>query len=201
MIDSTVNERVVAAIAADGYAIEPDFLDANVVRALRERVEALAVQGLLAPAGVGRGTGRVARRDIRGDGIHWLADAAEDPSERPLFDALEGLRTAINRELMLGLFEFEGHYAVYPAGARYARHRDRFRDDDARVLSLVLYLNLSWQTGDGGELRLYVDDVAARDIMPAGGTLVAFLSGRFDHEVLPAARERLSIAGWYRRRV
>jgi SM-20-related protein len=29
---------------------------------------------------------------------------------------------------------------------------------------------------------------------------VCFLSERFEHEVLPATRERLSIAGWFRRR-
>ena len=30
--------------------------------------------------------------------------------------------------------------------------------------------------------------------------VVAFQSERFEHEVLPATRERLSFTGWYRRR-
>jgi SM-20-related protein len=34
------------------------------------------------------------------------------------------------------------------------------------------------------------------DVAPRGGTLVAFLSGTFHHEVLPATRERLSVTGW-----
>jgi hypothetical protein len=38
------------------------------------------------------------------------------------------------------------------------------------------------------------------DDMARGGTLVVFLSDRFPHEVLPARRERLSLAGWFRRR-
>ena len=38
------------------------------------------------------------------------------------------------------------------------------------------------------------------DVLPRGGTLVVFLSDRFPHEVLPARRERLSLAGWFRRR-
>lgn len=30
------------------------------------------------------------------------------------------------------------------------------------------------------------------------GTLVVFLSEEFEHEVLPAKRDRYSIAGWFR---
>jgi len=112
------------------------------------------------------------------------------------------LREQLDRELFLGLRELEAHYALYPPGARYARHRDRFRDDDARVLSAVLYLNDDWNEADGGALRLYFDTGVStpyRDIAPHAGTLVLFLSAEFDHEVLPATRERLSVAAWFRR--
>ena len=101
---------------------------------------------------------------------------------------------------MLGLFSFEGHYAIYPPGGGYARHKDRFRDDDARVLSCVAYLNDEWRACDGGALRIHRDAAPPLDVLPRGGTLVAFLSERFDHEVLPAARERCSVTGWFRRR-
>jgi SM-20-related protein len=37
-------------------------------------------------------------------------------------------------------------------------------------------------------------------VAPVGGTLVAFLSERFHHEVLPARRERYSLTGWFTRR-
>jgi len=198
--DSAVHDRIVAALAADGYAIVPGFLGANAVRGLREHARALDEQGLLVPAGIGRGARRTVRRDVRGDRIRWLGDAPDARAERPLFEALAALRAAVNRELTLGLTAFEGHYALYPAGARYARHRDRFRDDDARVLSIVLYANASWRKADGGELRIHVSDERVHDVVPKGGTLVVFQSGRFEHEVLPATRERLSIAGWFRRR-
>jgi SM-20-related protein len=39
---------------------------------------------------------------------------------------------------------------------------------------------------------------ALRDVLPAGGTAVAFLSEAVHHEVLPATRERLGVAGWFR---
>ena len=35
-------------------------------------------------------------------------------------------------------------------------------------------------------------------IAPKPGTLVVMLSERIPHEVRPAARERLSLAGWFR---
>jgi SM-20-related protein len=114
---------------------------------------------------------------------------------------MDTLRRSLNRRLLLGMDEFEAHYALYAAGTHYARHHDRFRDDDARVLSSVLYLNLAWHDADGGALRLYLDAAvpdAHLDIYPRDGTLVLFLSGDFEHEVLPATRERLSVAGWFR---
>ncbi|HEY8085443.1 MAG TPA: 2OG-Fe(II) oxygenase [Methylophilaceae bacterium] len=38
------------------------------------------------------------------------------------------------------------------------------------------------------------------DISPQGGTLVVFFSDQFWHEVLPAKRDRFSIAGWFKNR-
>ena len=193
-------DAIVEDIAARGYAVAPNFLEPRVITELRVRARTLEREGLLASAGVGRGSDRTLRTDIRGDRIHWLDEAAPDPAFEPVRRALETLRVAVNRELALGLLEFEGHYALYPAGARYARHKDRFRDDDARVLSIVLYLNDVWRVEDGGALRLFVDERIAIDVAPAGGTLVAFLADRFDHEVLPANRPRISLTGWFRRR-
>ena len=186
------------AIEAAGYAIVPAFIDGARAAALRRRALALDAAGLLHQAGVGRGRAPVRDPGVRGDRIHWLEASAADADERALLARLEALRRTLNEHLLLGLFELEAHYAVYPPGAGYAPHRDRFRDDDARVVSCVLYLNDDWQPREGGMLRLHVQHVPI-DISPAGGTLVAFLSDRTVHEVLPATRPRLSLAGWYRR--
>lgn len=190
---------VIGGLARDGIAVVRDFLSARAIAALRAEGLSRERRGLLLPAGVGRAGERVVRHDIRGDRIAWLDDDPAPP-ERPLVAALDALRSAANRELALGLWTFEGHYALYPPGARYARHRDRFRDDDARVLSLVLYLNDNWCADFGGALRVYLDGGAARDVLPDGGTLVAFLSARFEHEVLAARQPRLAITGWFRTR-
>ena len=67
-------------------------------------------------------------------------------------------------------------------------------------MTTVCYLNDDWRAEHGGALRIELPDGSERDVLPAAGTLVVFMSADFPHEVLAANRERLSIAGWYRRR-
>jgi SM-20-related protein len=193
-------ERLAAAIERDGYGVEPSFVQSADIARLRARALTLDANARLRAGGVGRGGQRAVNSVIRGDRIAWLEESSATPVEERLRLALEELRLAMNRHLALGLFQFEGHYALYPTGAGYARHRDRFRDDDSRILSCVLYLNDTWSSADGGALRLHLAHGATHDIVPHGGTLVAFLSERFEHEVLPATRARVSLAGWFRRR-
>jgi SM-20-related protein len=169
--------------------------------ALRDDLRRLQAEGALARAAVGRNDGRSVRDDIRADRTRWLDDPRCGPAARVFLERLDALRIALNRRLFLGLDDVEAHYAAYPPGGGYARHRDRFRDSDARVVSLVTYLNEDWDTDDGGALRLYLDEDGSGevgvDIAPTRGS-VCFLS-ELEHEVLPARRERLSIAAWFRR--
>jgi SM-20-related protein len=190
----------VDGIAVAGHAIVPAFLPPVAIAALRAEALRRDAAGELVTAGVGRGAARRERADMRGDRIRWLDETAMSPAERIVWPALESLRLAVNRTLQLGLFTFEGHYALYPPGAFYGRHVDRFRDDDTRMLSCILYLNDGWRADDGGVLRLHLDGGAHRDVLPEGGTLATFLADRFPHEVLPATRPRLALTGWFRRR-
>lgn len=185
------------SLQAHGHAVLPQFFDSTTVNALAAQCRELAAAGALQPASTGRGAG-LQRSGLRGDSTRWLEDDSVVPAERSYWAALHQLRIALNRSLLLGLQTLEAHYALYPPGTGYARHRDRFRDDDARVLSSVLYLNEGWQPADGGALRLHLPE-GAQDVLPAGGTLVLFLSAEIEHEVLAATRERASIAGWFRR--
>ena len=188
-------KSIADAIHAEGYAVVQAFLDADAVSALAVECRGADLQ----PTAMGHGATRVERSDLRGDRTKWLHTSDASFAQRAYFDAMNALRVDLNRELMLGLDELEAHFAMYAPGAHYARHRDRFRDDDARVLSSVLYLNQDWLESEGGALRLYLHD-RHLDIYPSAGKLVLFLSADFEHEVLPATRDRLSIAGWFRRR-
>jgi SM-20-related protein len=137
--------------------------------------------------------------EVRGDFIAWLSQPERD-AEQQLLGKLEELRAAFNRGLMAGLEDFQGHFALYPSGSTYARHFDRLIGSDVRAISAALYLNEDWQPEDGGQLRIYTGGGTSEDVMPVGGRLVVFQSDRFEHEVLPARRERLSFTGWFRRR-
>lgn len=199
----TPADAIASAIRDRGWAVVQDAFSPAETRALGEDLRANGRAGQLRPAGIGHGAERQLRADIRGDQILWLDPASASPPQRAYQERMEALRLAINRETYLGLFDLESHFAVYPPGSFYRRHLDRFRDDSARTVSCILYLNEEWQPQDGGQLRLYLDDAGTEahlDIEPVAGTLVVFLSGRFWHEVLPTRRERMSVTGWFRTR-
>jgi len=196
-------ERIALRLADRGWCVTPDFLPPLHVTQLRHEAQHLWRRGGFRHAGVGRGDDLRIRPEVRTDRVHWLDPEQCSGAQRLYLDTLEGLRQALNRVLTLGLFDFEGHLAVYPPGSYYRKHLDQFQGVGLRTVTCVLYLNPDWTERDGGRLRIYTepeDQDGYREIMPLGGTLVTFLSARFLHEVLPAKRERISITGWFRRR-
>ena len=193
-VDGLADDLIRQAWAVSDALIDPAEVE-RLRRSLRRRHQA----GSFRDAAVGRAAARARVKTIRGDRICWLAPDAGRGMEAVWQERLRSLQQAFNRSLMLGIRHWEGHYAVYPPGARYARHIDRFRDDDARVLSTVLYLNGRWRPEHGGQLRLYPRYSDPVDIFPAPGRFVCFLSDHLPHEVVETQRERLSIVGWFRR--
>lgn len=191
--------RIVDDLAIHGWSQQNVFLPLSLTGELAAECRKRAAEGELAPAAVGRGPASEVREGIRGDHIQWLEPGQADACDSYL-GLMDSLREALNRGLFLGLEDFESHFALYPPGAFYRRHVDRFRDDDRRMVSAVIYLNDAWSPEQGGQLRMYLEDDAAHDVDPVGGCLVVFLSGQVPHEVLPATRERLSLTGWFRRR-
>lgn len=190
-------DAAIDALAVHGWCVLENALPEVSTAALADECAAMHASGELAAARIGR---EKALSALRGDHTRWFDMAAPTAAQRPYVEALESLRVSLNRSLMLGLVENEAHYAVYPPGARYARHLDQPRQLEARVVSAVYYLNPDWQVQDGGALRLYLEDGSHHDVLPNAGRMVLFLSARFEHEVLPAMRERMSIACWMRRR-
>ncbi|CAI8711372.1 MULTISPECIES: 2OG-Fe(II) oxygenase [unclassified Pseudomonas] len=191
--------RIVDDLAEHGWSQQNIFLPLDLTRALAAECRKRAAEGELAPAAVGRGPTSEIREGIRGDKIQWI-----EPGQALACDSylqlMDSLREAMNRGLYLGLEDFESHFAMYPPGAFYLKHVDRFRDDDRRTVSAVVYLNDAWLPEHGGQLRMYLKEDVEYDVVPTGGCLVVFLSGEVPHEVLPATRDRLSLTGWFRRR-
>lgn len=191
--------RIVDDLAEQGWSWRPLFAPPALTLELADECRKRAAQGALAPAGIGRGSALAVREGIRGDRIEWIEPGQSAACDRYL-GLLDGLRQALNQGLYLGLEDYESHFALYPPGAFYRKHVDRFRDDDRRAVSAVLYLNPDWQPEQGGALRLYLSNGETRDLAPQAGGLVVFLAAEMPHEVLPASRERLSLTGWFRRR-
>lgn len=196
---AAASARLIDALVASGIAEVDDFVPPATIDGLRARCAELDAEGVLRPARIGRGANERRAKDIRGDSIAWV-DAPASDAEVTLFTRLETMRAELNRGLMAGLVDFEGHFARYSAGASYRRHLDRLSGSDVRVFSTVLYLNEEWTDDDGGQLRIHLPDGGTRDVLPRGGKLIVFRSEQFEHEVLPSRRERLSFTGWFRRR-
>jgi SM-20-related protein len=196
---------IVNAIEAHGWCVIPGFLEPELWRAIAAEARELYAQGEFRQAGVGRNKAFMVRPEIRNDRVLWVDPESPTCLQMEYLARFEQLRLRINRELSLGLFGFETHFAVYPVNCFYRRHLDQFRGATNRIVSCILYLNDAWLPDDGGELRIYlplVDETCVPlethvDVLPEGGTLAVFLSAGFEHEVLPARRERLSLTGWF----
>lgn len=192
-------QRIVDDLADKGWSQQDAFLPDALIAELAGECRARDSSGKLCAAAIGRGDGQVVREGIRGDRIQWIEPGQSEACDLYL-TVLDELRRLINRSLYLGLEDFEGHFALYPPGAFYQKHLDRFRDDDRRTVTAVFYLNRDWPVEQGGALRMYLADERTLDLPPLGGRLLVFLSGEFPHEVLSASHERLSLTGWFRRR-
>jgi SM-20-related protein len=203
--DSTeLYQRIADDLLHQGWSVVPDFIPRELLGQLHGECRDDWRRGEFRLAGIGRGESFEIKPEIRNDRVRWLAPVAEaSAAQQDYLRRLEQLRLALNRNLQLGLFNFEGHMAVYPPGSFYTKHLDQFRGIGLRTVTAILYLNEAWQPSDGGQLRIYTDAEdggVCQDILPLGGQLVVFLSAEFMHEVLPATRDRMSITGWFKRR-
>jgi SM-20-related protein len=143
------------------------------------------------------------REAIRNDSISWLDSGSGAEFQKIYHAQMEQLRLALNEQFFLGLFDFESHFAVYPAGGFYKAHRDQHAGATKRIVTVILYLNDDWQPGDGGDLRLWTTPGKAQGpsvlIEPRMGTLVCFMADDHWHEVLVSHKPRMSITGWFLR--
>lgn len=202
-----VFECIAANIIEQGYSIVLNALPEQLGASLLQQVLTIP-QAEFDSAGVGRENEHTLNRFVRTDKICWIN--GESSAGQQWLAWAADLQQYLNRRLFLGLFSFESHFAHYHPGDFYKKHMDAFKGETNRVLSLVYYLNPDWGLNDGGELKIYLDGNAqgieqaqgvekdSLKVTPVFGTLVVFLSEEFPHEVLPAVRDRYSIAGWFR---
>lgn len=195
--DEHVFDRIADALADAGWIVLDDVISKDVLDALQVQAVSSA-ENKFKPAGIGRDQQLQRNTQVRSDEILWIE--AGEPVGKKFLACMETLRVELNRRLFLGLFDYESHYAHYVPGAFYKKHVDAFRGRSNRKVTTVMYLNHAWCAEDGGELVMYTPDdtQVLQRVQPEFGRLVIFLSDRFPHEVLPAKKDRYSIAGWFR---
>lgn len=189
-------EYVALQIATKGFVVLDDLLEQSNVLALKDRFLVLKNEDEFEKAGIGKQIHYTINANVRGDFIRWIDEKDTLSVTFPLFQIIQAFIVQLNRMCYLGIKDLESHYAFYPPGKGYEMHRDRFKNNQHRMISFVLYLNDGWKPADGGELVLYDESKKIiKQVEPMENRLVVFLS-EILHEVLPCNKERKSITGW-----
>jgi SM-20-related protein len=188
------SEEQLDFFAEKKYLILDEFLSSQQVREFRKLADDGMESGQFKEAGIGKGIEQKVVKTERGDWICWLDENSTDPVVTDYWNKISEIHQIINRNFYLGLNDMEAHLAVYQAGGFYKRHSDRHQKSSSRRLSLVLYLNETWQESDGGQLIIYLEGETV-EVAPLAGRLVVFMS-ELEHEVLPTQMNRYSVTGW-----
>jgi SM-20-related protein len=187
-------EMLIDALIDKGWFHQENFLEPNFCSELLLEAQELP----WAQAKIGKGEQKQEQLAIRNDSIFWIDEESASALQKTYLQQMNDLMQSLNRELFLGLKEFECHFAKYNSAGFYKKHLDQHQGSRARVISVILYLN---SPTSGGELAIYNKDnseILEFTISPLPGSFVCFLSDQIYHEVLPTKGERFSLTGWFR---
>lgn len=182
----------------NNIGIDTSFISASLSKGLRQNIIQLQADNLMTAAGIGNNTIMDSNQKMRGDQIYWMDKSHDNIYEQEFLQLAEDFIERLNSTCYTGINGYEFHYAVYPEGSFYKRHRDQFKNDNNRKYSLINYLNDNWQETDGGQLMVYQDQ-SVQAVSPQSQTAVFFKSDELEHEVSLANRQRMSVTGWLKR--
>lgn len=188
-------EQIIADLLENDFAVIECLFDCVSLQNLKEALLTKIAFGKLQQAGIGNRVNFAVNNPVRSDKILWLENDSEEIGEKYFLAETQLFCDYLNETCFLSIRTQEFHYASYQIGAFYKRHLDRFKNDDSRKFSIIVYLNEDWLAENGGELVLYLEN-GTKKIQPIFGRTVIFKSDLLEHEVLPSTRERLSITGW-----
>ncbi len=188
-------DQIIRETSSQGWCFLPRLLSDQDLTLINQFID--QHKGDFVAAKVGKGSNQARREEIRGDYTLWLDPLSPPEPFRPAVQFLDQLLVALNRELFLGVKEFETHLAYYPPGTFYKTHLDKHEQNSSRAFSFVFYLNQEWSEENGGELVIYnKENKALTTVFPKPGSMICFLSEDFPHEVKAAKCERRSLTGW-----
>ena len=189
-------EELIEGFVTGNIGISENFLGTSLASALHLNLLHLDSEHLMTNAGIGNSSLSDKQQTYRGDKTHWLESQTRNTAEMEFLDIIDQFIGHLNTTCYTGLTSCEFHYALYEQGKGYARHKDQFRNNNARKYSMISYLNEDWQESDGGQLIIHNEDRSELNIFPNNRKAVFFQSDRMEHQVAIAVRPRLSITGW-----
>jgi SM-20-related protein len=187
-------EGLILSLIERGWFTSESFINPALCQELLKEAQDLPYK----EAKIGKGLLEQRTPDLRNDSLYWLDENSESQAQREYLKEIDLLKDSLNRELYLGLKQFEGHFAKYGQLGFYKKHLDQFQNNNERLVTAITYLNTP---SSGGELIIYSRDnhnLIEAQILPEMGRFVCFLSQQIYHEVRPTQSERYSIAGWLR---
>lgn len=195
MEQNNIWEERMDTLSIFDFVVMENFLSIEVLSNLKVFFKKKEIQDKLEKAAIGAPGDAKIINEIRGDYTYWL-DKARDQNELQLFAVLDEIKQMINRFCFLSLSDYEFHLALYPKGSFYKKHLDQFKGRNNRMISMIIYLNENWKTGDGGELKIYPEGKNEKVIEPLENRCILFRSDVLYHEVLPINKSRKSVTGW-----
>ena len=184
--------KILEEIEQKGYSVCDDFVTDGETEVFLSKIKELQQLNLFKQANIGNKNLKQSNSEIRNDSISWLDK--EENTDSLFLNKIDELILNLNRRFYLGLNDYEFHFAHYAPGSFYKKHKDAFQSDDARKITVILYLNQNWKKGNGGELKLYLEN-KEEIIEPLAGRVLVFES-HMEHEVLESKTDRYSITGW-----
>lgn len=191
-------ELLIASFIENKIGISNHFLSVELTQHLRQNLLSLYNNNLLLAAGIGNAEKINHNLLVRSDAIYWLDRKHNNCYENEFFDEIELFIKYLNMTCYAGITDYEFHYSLYETGSFYKKHLDQFKTNESRQYSLITYLNESWQTKDGGELKIYQPN-NNQIISPTQGKTIFFKSNELVHEVLVTQARRISLTGWLKK--
>ena len=195
--DNARFEALIEGLLENDFGCCDDFINAKTLTGLRAKINQLNADGEMYLAGLSNTQDFHVDKEVRSDLIKWIEKGSINEFEKDYLTKIGAFVAYLNKTCFTSISDFECHYANYEQKSFYKRHLDQFKSATARKFSVVLYLNDTWLSADGGMLSLYPFNKKQIDISPLGGRLVFFKSNLIEHEVHPSfTKNRMSITGW-----
>ncbi len=195
----TTFDTLINSFVENRVGIAENFLSPQLAGDLKNNLIRLSGNRQMHAAGTGNSELVSHDKSVRSDIIYWLDKKHNDVHENAFFALMDEFILHLNNTCYTGINGYEFHYALYETGSFYKKHIDQFRNNPSRQFSMIIYLNLDWTSGDGGQLTIHHAGQASQKIDPTGGKTVFFKSSELEHEVLVANKPRMSITGWLKR--